>query len=107
MTRIDIYTTPFCPFCHRAKALLKSKGVEFNDIDVMAFEGHHNRNVVLRGPDGVCFGLYESASDPAPHDFGAPPGTASAICFRQSNHRADNLSPDGQNLAVPSRGKQR
>lgn len=35
MTRIDIYTTPFCPFCHRAKALLKSKGVEFNDIDVM------------------------------------------------------------------------
>lgn len=44
----------------------------FNDIDVMAFEGQRNRNVVLRGPDGVCFGLYESASDPAPHDFGAP-----------------------------------
>lgn len=35
MTKIDIYTTPFCPFCHRAKALLKAKGVEFNDIDVM------------------------------------------------------------------------
>ena len=44
----------------------------FNDIEVMSFEGHDNRNVVLRGPDGVCFGLYESASDPAPHDFGAP-----------------------------------
>ncbi len=44
----------------------------FNDIDLMTFEEHRNRNVVLRGPDGVCFGLYESANDPAPHDFGAP-----------------------------------
>lgn len=44
----------------------------FNDIDLMAFEGHRNRNVVLRGPDGVCFGLYESETDPAPHDFCAP-----------------------------------
>ena len=44
----------------------------FNDIDVMTFEAHRNRNVVLRGPDGVCFGLYESANDPAPHPFGAP-----------------------------------
>ncbi|MBL6928275.1 MAG: glutaredoxin 3 [Rhodospirillales bacterium] len=35
MTKIDIYTTPFCPFCHRAKALLKHKGAAFNDIDVM------------------------------------------------------------------------
>ncbi len=35
MTKIDIYTTPFCPFCHRAKALLKNKGVAFNDVDVM------------------------------------------------------------------------
>ena len=44
----------------------------FNDIDLMKFEEHRNRNVVLRGPDGVCFGIYESANDPAPHDFGAP-----------------------------------
>lgn len=44
----------------------------FNDIDVMEFGEHRNRNVVLRGPDGVCFGLYESANDPAPHAFGAP-----------------------------------
>lgn len=44
----------------------------FNDIDRMAFEEHRNRNVVLRGPDGVCFGLYESQNEPAPHDFCAP-----------------------------------
>jgi glutaredoxin 3 len=35
MTRkIEIYTTMFCPFCHRAKALLKGKGVEFTEYDV-------------------------------------------------------------------------
>jgi len=30
-----MYTTAFCPFCLRAKALLKDKGVEFEEIDVM------------------------------------------------------------------------
>jgi len=35
VAKIEIFTTPFCPFCHRAKALLKKKGVEFSEIDVM------------------------------------------------------------------------
>lgn len=35
MAAVDIYTTMFCPFCFRAKALLDSKGVEYNEIDVM------------------------------------------------------------------------
>lgn len=39
MAEIEIYTTPFCPFCHRAKALLKSKGVAFTEIDVMMRPG--------------------------------------------------------------------
>lgn len=34
MTNITIYTTPFCPYCHAAKALLKKKGVKFDEIDV-------------------------------------------------------------------------
>jgi glutaredoxin 3 len=29
-----IYTTPICPYCVRAKALLKKKGVEPEEIDV-------------------------------------------------------------------------
>lgn len=33
---IEIYTTPYCPYCLRAKALLKRKGVAFRDIDVAA-----------------------------------------------------------------------
>lgn len=35
MANIEVYTTPFCPFCHRAKSLLESKGVGFTEIDVM------------------------------------------------------------------------
>ncbi|MEN3753144.1 glutaredoxin 3 [Mangrovibacter sp. SLW1] len=32
MANIDIYTTTTCPYCSRAKALLSSKGVSFNEI---------------------------------------------------------------------------
>lgn len=35
MADIEIFTSPFCPFCHRAKALLKKKGVAFTEVDVM------------------------------------------------------------------------
>ncbi|MBK4214769.1 glutaredoxin 3 [Paracoccus caeni] len=33
---ITIYATPTCPYCHRAKALLREKGVTFEEIDVAA-----------------------------------------------------------------------
>jgi glutaredoxin 3 len=35
MSKIEIYTTPFCPFCARAKNLLKSKGLDYVEHDVM------------------------------------------------------------------------
>jgi glutaredoxin 3 len=31
---VTIYTTPYCPYCNAAKALLKKKGVAFEEIDV-------------------------------------------------------------------------
>jgi glutaredoxin 3 len=34
MPRVIIYTTHYCPYCLAAKALLRSKGVEFEEIDV-------------------------------------------------------------------------
>jgi len=34
MPRIIIYTTPICPYCVRAKALLKKKGAVFEEVDV-------------------------------------------------------------------------
>jgi len=35
MADVVIYSTMFCPYCHRAKALLKKKGVAYTEIDVM------------------------------------------------------------------------
>ena len=34
MPAVEIYTTPFCGYCRRAKALLTEKGVAFREIDV-------------------------------------------------------------------------
>lgn len=34
MPKVVIYTTSYCPFCTRAKALLRSKQVDFEEIDV-------------------------------------------------------------------------
>ena len=34
MKKIRIYTTPYCPFCIRAKKLLKSKNVLLEEIDL-------------------------------------------------------------------------
>jgi glutaredoxin 3 len=34
MPRVTIYTSVLCPFCHRAKRLLKDKNVAFEEIDV-------------------------------------------------------------------------
>ena len=34
MTRILLYTTPFCGFCLAAKRLLTKKDLEFEEIDV-------------------------------------------------------------------------
>ncbi|MHA1113264.1 MAG: glutaredoxin 3 [Alphaproteobacteria bacterium] len=34
MAEIELYSSFFCPFCHRAKSLLKKKGVAFTEIDV-------------------------------------------------------------------------
>lgn len=34
MARVVIYTTNYCPYCTGAKALLRSKGVAFDEIDV-------------------------------------------------------------------------
>lgn len=33
MANVVIYTTTACPYCQRAKALLKKKGLEFSEID--------------------------------------------------------------------------
>ena len=34
MSEVEIYTTPICPYCVRAKSLLTKKGVGYKEIDV-------------------------------------------------------------------------
>jgi glutaredoxin 3 len=34
MTTIEIYSGDFCPYCVRAKSLLKKKGLEFTEYNV-------------------------------------------------------------------------
>jgi glutaredoxin 3 len=34
MAEVEMYTTIFCPYCTRARALLRSKGVAIVDIDI-------------------------------------------------------------------------
>jgi glutaredoxin 3 len=35
MAKIEMYTTPFCGYCARAKSLLEKKGAAYDEVDVM------------------------------------------------------------------------
>jgi glutaredoxin 3 len=47
---IDIYTKFACPFCVRAKHLLESKGVEFNEYDI-TMGGEKRDEMMARAPN--------------------------------------------------------
>jgi len=34
MSKVEIYTKMMCPYCSRAKKILSSKGVEFEEYDI-------------------------------------------------------------------------
>lgn len=34
MSKVEIYTKGYCPYCHRAKALLQQKGVDFIEYPI-------------------------------------------------------------------------
>ena len=34
MPKVEVYTTPMCPFCWRAKRLLDNKNVDYTEIDL-------------------------------------------------------------------------
>ena len=38
MAKIEIYTSPFCGYCARAKGLLDKKGAAYDEMDVMMDE---------------------------------------------------------------------
>lgn len=47
---VTIYTTAWCPFCMRAKALLQQKGIVFREIDVE--EGRELRQEMISRSGG-------------------------------------------------------
>ena len=49
MAKVEVYTTTYCPFCTRAKSLLKSKGVSFEEIDVTEDAELRQKMVELSG----------------------------------------------------------
>jgi glutaredoxin 3 len=38
MAKIEIYTSPWCGYCARAKSLLEKKGASYDEMDVMEDE---------------------------------------------------------------------
>ncbi|HEV2227863.1 MAG TPA: glutaredoxin 3 [Steroidobacteraceae bacterium] len=50
--RIEMYTTDWCPYCARARALLEAKGVAFTEIDVDAVP-EARREMAARGGGGT------------------------------------------------------
>ena len=49
MAKVEVYTTSYCPFCTRAKNLLKSKGIAFEEIDVTDDDELRARMVEMAG----------------------------------------------------------
>ena len=49
MAKVEVYTTTFCPYCVRAKSLLKSKGVQFTEIDVTDDDALRQKMVEMSG----------------------------------------------------------
>jgi glutaredoxin 3 len=47
MPKVTIYTTPFCPYCHSAKALLRRKNVEFSEVDV-SFDPQERQRMMVK-----------------------------------------------------------
>ena len=53
MAAVVIYSTPWCPYCIRAKRLLNEKGTAFTDIDVSADPALRQEMVRLSGRSTV------------------------------------------------------
>jgi glutaredoxin 3 len=45
MATVEIYTTPLCPYCVRAKRLLDKKGVAYTEIDLWQEPGRREEMI--------------------------------------------------------------
>ena len=49
MARVEIYTTPWCPYCLAAKRLLATKGVAYEETDVSG-DSDKRQEMMARAP---------------------------------------------------------
>jgi len=76
VAEVEIYTTPFCGFCARAKQLLEKKGVAYTEYDLMSNPGKSKEMLERSGGErtvpqifiggkhiGGCDELYELEFD--------------------------------------------
>ena len=49
MAKVEVYTTSYCPYCIRAKSLLKRKDVAFDEIDVSGDPALREKMIELSG----------------------------------------------------------
>ena len=71
MARIEVYTTPSCPYCVRAKRLLAERGLAYEEFDVAldddlraaVIERSGRRTVPQIFIDGKAIGGYEELAE--------------------------------------------
>ena len=68
MTKVEVYSTTYCPYCVRAKQLLDAKDVDYTEIDVTGDEAARSALVEKSGGrktvpqifiNGVSIGGYD------------------------------------------------
>jgi GrxC family glutaredoxin len=67
MKQIIVYTTTYCPYCKRAKSLLDSLGLAYEEIDLTEddtlrekiIQKYQWQTVPVIVIDGVCIGGYD------------------------------------------------
>lgn len=50
--KVEIYTKAMCGYCHRAKRLLDSKGVDYTEYDI-TFGGKDRETMMERNPQAM------------------------------------------------------
>lgn len=53
MAKVKIYSTPDCPYCYALKEFLKSKNIDFVDVDVSQDEKALDEMIAKSGQMGV------------------------------------------------------
>jgi len=53
LSKIEMYTSPMCGYCQRAKTLLHRKGVEYQEIDLLQEPARWNEMMDRSGRDTV------------------------------------------------------